>query len=66
MLNVFGVDDSTIKKYLYDHYLTKNSRKIEWLDFANERILMIKGMLCDIEQEVSYSITYNLLAIDYR
>ena len=38
MLNVFGVDDSTIKKYLYDHYLTKNSRKIEWLDFANERI----------------------------
>ena len=57
MLNVFGVDDSTIKKYLYDHYLTKNSRKIEWLDFANEVLQKFNGMLCEIELVVSHRIT---------
>ena len=55
-LNVLGVDDSTITK-LYDHHLRKNSRKIEWLDFANEFIRSFKVMLSDIELVVCHSIT---------
>ena len=52
-LNVVGVDNSTITKFLYDHYLIKNSRKIEWLDFANEFVRKLNGMLCDNELVVS-------------
>ena len=39
MLNVLGIKDSTISKLHYDHYLAKNSTKVEWLDFAKELLL---------------------------
>ena len=45
VLNVLGIDNATILKLHYDHYLTKKSTEIEWTDFANEFVRVRKGML---------------------
>ena len=60
-LNVLGITNSTISKLHYDHYLAKNSTKVEWLDFAKESLRWkctdclfdapegcVKGMLSDM------------------
>ena len=46
MLNVLGINDSIISKLHYDHYLAKNSTKVEWLDFAKGLRLWKRSMKC--------------------
>ena len=48
-LNVMGITKSTISKLHYDHYMTKNSTKNEWLDFANDLIRHNGQHLVDVE-----------------
>ena len=46
ILNVMGINDSIISKLHYDHYLAKNSTKIEWLVFAKSLITWGKTTDC--------------------
>ena len=48
-LNVLGINNSTISKLHYDHYLAKKSTKIEWFYFAKDLILWDKPMNCLID-----------------
>ena len=47
-LKILGIDNATIAKLQFDHYLTKNSTEIKWFDFANDHLRYGKGMLSHI------------------